>query len=290
MKNLKQKIKSSFKSFTGFIHNVSKYLKRTIYQFWLFIMGKNFDLKIHGDSVERDKYEFIDEILSNYKYFWSSFIGHDQKGNICSSNINNIDLENKRKYIGQLYYSIIRKFIQLKLIIDDIKDLNEIDNVDNHLKLTSLISSYLSTFGQIFDKEQKILLTLKIDKNRQEKTSKYYEGIRNFEQHSSDIPIIMVENLIGIPSTFFLIGNDKLSWFKPIDEREIVFLDDFINNLYNKIHKQVNNNLSVVKEKLKKLFPNFQFQYPDLSIEQNKFVVSGITGTYNYIREFVKYK
>jgi len=283
MKKIQEQIKN-IKKF--FISMISSQFKRLRYKFWLFMTNKKFDLKEHGDSVEKQKYEQIVNLLPSYQEFWSLYIGHDQKGNICKSNIVDNILEEKRRYVGQLYYSIVKKFIELEKLKTELLSFVNVDDVDRYLESTSKISSYLSTFGQIFDKEMKILNQLFNNDNRKAKQGicqEYYSGIRNFEQHSSDIPIIINEELISIPNTAFLKDNDKQSWFEPIEENDVIFLDDFVNKLFDDLKKQINNNISSVKQWFKDNVKDFQFIYPDLTKKDTNIMLSAVTGTYNYV-------
>jgi hypothetical protein len=257
------------------------------YQLWLLMTNKRFNLKLHGDSVEKQKYDAIDSILPMYKVFWSSYIGHDQKGNICDSNIKTPFIESKRKYVGQLYYSIMTSFIELNKLKTKLQSNGEtIEDVDTYLELTSNIGSYITIFGKIFDKESKVLTELFDNKVRTEKqinTQQYYSGIRNFEQHSSNIPIIIEEGVVVIPTTTFLIENDRQSWFTHIDDRDVVFLDEFLNTTFEQLKTQVNNNLSTVKKWFNDNTESFEFAYPDLETATNDIILSAVTETYNHV-------
>ncbi|PCJ79225.1 MAG: hypothetical protein COA57_15790 [Flavobacteriales bacterium] len=248
--------------------------------------NKKFDLKNHGDAVEKDKYDLIEGILPNYKDFWSKYIGHDLKGNICPSNIQVKKIEEKRKYIGQLFYSIMTLLIELDTIKKEILEIDNIDNTTDYLKLRKSLRNFLNTFGQIFDKEMKILNQVFDNdkrKKRQEITETIYKGIRNFEQHSSDIPIIIEDDLVVIPNTFFLTDNDQQSWFEPIHQKGVVFLTDFVDETYKSLKNQVNNNIDIVKNKFKELAPDFKFNYPDFDQQHENIPFSAVTETYNFV-------
>lgn len=243
-----------------------------------------FQLDKHGDFLEREKCQFIRENISNYEFLWAKYIGHDLKGSICPCNLSPKQ-NDLRKYISQLYYSIIRNLCILHSYKKKICNFTyEEDSADNHIELSGLISSFISCWGRIRDKESKVLENVfdkRITNTLQEKTETYYKGIRNFEQHSSDISITIEYGEIIIPCPEYLREDDRLSWFKEIGDRNKTFLLHFVEEALTRLQSQLNSNINKVQKKLDEDFCDFQFSYPIHDI--NHFATSGVTVTYKHV-------
>jgi len=140
-----------------FFLNIKNFFRRLFYNIWKFMNNVKFDLKEHGDLIERGKLEFIETTIYNYQYLWSNFIGHNQNGFICSSNLKSNE-EEKRKLIGSLNYSILGNLVNLEKYKTKIINFSLDDSsVDSSIELKEIISNYIITFGIIRDRQEKML-------------------------------------------------------------------------------------------------------------------------------------
>jgi len=243
-----------------------------------------FDLQLHGDLIERNKYDFINQNLPNYQCFWSSFVGHNLKGYIASSNLSDKDDVEKRKIIAGLNYSIMQNLLSLDKRVSNIKNFNfDSRNADSHLELKELINGYIIDYGVIVDREEKMLLKLfnASDVKVYLTLSNKYKATRNSLQHDNDITIIMDEEFIAIPIITEHTNIQDVSWFKRYDDKNIVYIVDYVEDSYKNLVQEVNSNISKIHEELKVKWNNFKFNFPDFGKIEN-YAKSGVTYTENY--------
>lgn len=157
--------------------------------------------------------------LKGYENFWSEFIGNIQNKPARLEN-NNIELDKKRKLIGQWNYSLLRNIYNIDNINETLKRHTfKKNNLSIRLKydreflmVTHLMYNNLEILNKIYSSI-----------NNTKKDEKYTNLEREFVQFRNLIshnikPLVKISNTYEVP--------ENLEWFLNIDDNEIIWSDE----------------------------------------------------------------
>lgn len=263
--------------------NVSGQFKRLRYILWRIIKIMMFNIEKDGDSLERVKISFIDEHIPNYRYLWTKFIGHDGAGNIQPSNLDQ-NKERKRKEIGSLNYSIMQNLMSLFKKKDKIVNfVYDQTSVDSYTELKELISEYVTLFGLIVDRQEKMLkhFVTTDNLNTYTRLSEKYKPTRNFLQHDNDVTLIVDDlGLVAIPVITSMTMPEDVNWFKEFHDKEIIYLETYVQESFGDLEKELNSTMNKMKCFMEEYWPNFSFSKKMDIIDEH--IKSGSTKTIIY--------
>lgn len=193
---------------------------------WVLIklLGENFmiwNLKDYGEDFEKKYGQHIIQKfgLKGYENFWSEFIGNVQNKPARLEN-SNIELDKKRKLIGQWNYSLLRNIYNIDNINETLKGHTfKRNNLSIRLRydreflmVTHLMYNNLEILNKIYS-------TI----NNTKKDGKYTKLEREFVQFRNLIshnikPLVKISNAYEVP--------ENLEWFLNIDDNEIIWSDE----------------------------------------------------------------
>lgn len=205
----------------------------------------NLDVTKHGDRLEREFGDIINTSLGAYKTIWSLYIGNDGQSRMYSVPSLEEKENKKRKKFAQDHYSCFESIVGLKVLCDKVKSC-KVSNMHDYVHINNDFMAFQAHAGRIRDTLKRCGELLG-DNNLANKLNEYYQQ-RNNVLHGCKVPFSIVEGAICIPrikgaeedSTKW---NDTMTW-DDVDQNNIEFLDDFMNETYREIVYEVNTALS----------------------------------------------
>lgn len=160
-----------------------------------------FDIKKHGDLLEKVYSDFIQSRLSGYNKIWSNFIGNDGTSKMPEIEKLNEKEQEKRKHFSQYHYTCLESIICLYEIVQEADNLSRISfaDVSDIKKYMDLMNKYIAFHahaGRIRDLSDKIGILYELPDLGKD-LNEYYQR-RNNVLHKSKAPIELIEGIISI--------------------------------------------------------------------------------------------
>jgi len=111
-----------------------------------------YDIKIHGDSLEKEFYEFINTNFSTYTKVWQLYIGN--RGNNIKASIEGYptDRDQKRQEFSEHTYTILQSVVVLsRLTTNEIFEKARLNNIHEVLDLQDCLLLFFTHLGRIRD-------------------------------------------------------------------------------------------------------------------------------------------
>jgi len=230
-----------------------------------------FDIRLHGDVLERHCVDFICERLSGYKKIWSEYIGND--GNNRLPNISGLSDHDigKRKLFSQYHYTCLESVICMLQNVREaegikVPKLTGADMIEPYIKLMNIFVVFHSHAGRIRDLVKKMGEQWQLP-NLATHLNEYYQR-RNNILHESKAPIGFVDGVLKIlvpegdtPDETKWAG--RRLWYDP-NSASLEFLHEYLAETFADVVALLNNSLeslysTVIKpflrEKNIELFP-----------------------------------
>lgn len=248
----------------------------------------SYNLRDHGDLLEKEAIEFIEKRFQNYGLVWQIFIGND--GNSKIAKLPNYD-QYKRQNFAENSYTILESFYILNNILES-KIFT--DNINTLEKYIDFIKSYVTFFayiGRIHDVSKKASNILKYDNSSfLSKIHKFYET-RNVIIHGKKIPLLIDDlGLIKTPEIFNsyskgITWNDNSKNWDEISSMVTYYVEDNVAFIFNELLEIVNNEYAVFKDlihvelKKNKTALIFEFDTKNNIRDKHDFITS-VSGSY----------
>lgn len=208
-----------------------------------------YNLKDHGDKLEKLYHEFITEQISTYENVWRTYIGN--RGNDTRAIITNYpkDREEKRISFSEHTYTVLQSVILLKRLIESKSfELTGVPPLDDQLKLQNDILLFFTHIGRINDNllaASSCLLGSSFSKIEKSFAILYHK--RHIPVHGRVLPIIYIPDSVPQIPTFSVSTTDKLGWYHKTNNWPDVFdlPKQSVNEATTKLYWEL---LSLVKE------------------------------------------
>ncbi len=224
----------------------------------------NWNIKDHGDGLEKKSQSLISSRVPTYKEFWRLYVGNIN-GNPASINGISEELNHKRLLVAQWNYSILRNTYAIKTTI--IGRHKKISNVDSMIEQEVKFLTSTHLFYNTIEIAQKIQIQLEEPSSNQKFQN--FIKFRNCITHNIKPLTKVVNDYYHVPSNF--------EWFEEksikSDESWIWSEEDFsglkyqtVDNYFEYCYEESINLLNQVLENeldyFSKLFPNLEISDP----------------------------
>lgn len=207
------------------------------------------DIRIHGDGLERKYADFIEKEFHTYKQIWELFIGN--KGNATIADMENIsnELNEERIRFSELLYTCLESLICLKILTDSSNNGEEhVPNlsIQELLKTKNNIILYFAHIGRINDMIHDIFKLKKqflkgCDINKLTNELKEFKNLRKRVLHNKIIPFKVENGLFKIKSISEVIKHPTSPWSTIISSKDLIPYDDLFSDVFVKLVKVLNN-------------------------------------------------
>ena len=216
-----------------------------------------FNVKDHGDSLEKEFSTFIQTEFPTYEAVWKLYIGNrgnDNKALITGYSSNRDEMRQK---FSEHTYTIFQSLISIRrLIINEAFKKGEIKDVSHNLDLQDSIVLFFAYLGRIKDNLQDAASCL-LNCNSDEIGSKFgdFYSKRNIVLHGKMLPIAYRPNGdIIIPAlgenTDRLKWHDKTGVWDSITFLNLVNLAEYTNSIYIELLSKLSHAFGIFKSKI----------------------------------------
>ncbi len=233
------------------------------------------DINKHGDKLEKEFADFINNYLSYYKKIWELYIGNngtEDKAKIAE--IPNFSTDEndypKRIKFSEFHYTCLESIVCMQAIVIKSKEYS-VETMDKYINILNDYIAYGAHIGRLRD-NLKMLWALLLDIDMNDKRSnknpvfdKIQDLKKYFEQrciivHGKKIPFSISENnkLLGIKSTILKKETFNSNWlWNDMTNTDIVDLGNYFEETFNDIVKIANDIiLKEIYEKIKSSIMN----------------------------------
>ncbi len=193
--------------------NFKKWLQ-SVATFNQFYMETEFNIKEHGDQLEREYADFLQKHFKTYVATWKLYIGN--RGDNTKSKIADYPSERdeKRQQFSENTYTILQSLILISRLIEkDVFSKNTIRSLTEKLDLQDNLMLYFTHIGRIRDNvvgATKCLLDINVNKVESQLEDFFYK--RHIFVHGKTIPIIFKTNGEIYLPVLSKDNNDKSGW------------------------------------------------------------------------------
>lgn len=153
-----------------------------------------YNLKIHGDDLEKSYSEFILTHFKTYEAVWKMFIGN--KGNNIKADIENypLDKDLKRQKFSEHTYTVLQSVILLHRLIDKgVFNAPIIPSTENILNLQDNLILFFTHLGRIMNNVEDASRFLELKQDKTSDLLKEFYHKRHVFVHGKTLPIIFKE-------------------------------------------------------------------------------------------------
>ena len=243
------------------------------------VMNQKFNLKIHGDPIERENVDFITNKINSYICIWEFFIGNNNGYPPIAMGLTSQQSLNRTK-LAENNYTILLSVLSLKRKLEYylIQKSNQSDSF-MIFEDTKIIFSSISSVVDLLEKN--LALTNIYEKKLKDKidlVAKYMEE-RNEALHGRKLRIKIKDGVVFIPKTE-LTENPFLqdrNWIE-YNDKEFIELYSYLDKCLDFLCVLTTDTLSKIFDKLLKDWKNIDFKdvdYTNINVTQ----YSGMTET-----------
>jgi hypothetical protein len=241
-----------------------------------------YSIKQHGDWLEREAEEFIQQWFPHYEAVWKCYIGND--GFERMGRIPNYPDENKRMNFAENSYTALESAFLIHDIIKSGIFLEPPSNFRQYLELNKAFITVFALLGRLHDTVIKVSECLNYDNSGfRQSLKKFYEA-RSIVIHGKKIPLQIDESgflIIPYLQTHVIEGkawNDKTSHWNETEEMNSQFLEDKLSNFLYQIISIVNDEYAkfhhVILEELKSIPTGLIFEHTSKENIKDKSLVN----------------
>ena len=179
-----------------------------------FYMETELNIKEHGDQLEREYADFLQEHFKTYEATWKLYIGN--KGDNTKSNIAGYppERDEKRQQFSENTYTILQSLILIyRLINKDVFSKNSTLSIIEKLDLQDNLMLFFTHLGRIRDnlvEATKCLINPNVNEVKSQLEDFFYK--RHILVHGKTIPIIFKSNGEILLQVLSKNSNDKSGW------------------------------------------------------------------------------
>jgi len=249
-----------------------------------------FDIRSHGDFLEKQLADLICGQLSGYVKIWSEYIGNDGRNRLAGMvGLSEEDDINKRKLFSQYHYTCLESIICMSQNVEEagrieVPNLKEPDMVEPYIKLMNIFLVFHSHAGRIRDLVNKMGNQWQIPDLAKD-LNEYYQR-RNNILHESKAPIGFIDGVLtvlvpeGETPEESKWAADRL-WYDP-NGTSLEFLNDYLKDTFLEIVSFLNNSLESLYSKAIKPFltsANIKLSPPTADLDYTDTTVSGVSAS-----------
>lgn len=213
-----------------------------------------FSIKVHGDILEREYYDFIQQYVPAYELIWKIYIGNDGQNQMIEIPSLSSKEKERRYFFSQYHYTALESLVLMDITKKRILE-SKVTNIKENLEVFNYLITYIAHAGRIYDMVRKMGDKLGIP-DLKEDLYKYYQT-RNELLHNKKIPYQLIEGEITIPiiesgEQINFAWNERKLW-NDMDPNKFEFLNDFVNDTFNIISSMLNSALYRSYENIKKI-------------------------------------
>lgn len=204
------------------------------------------DVTIHGDRLEREFGDIINNHLPAYNKIWSLYIGNDGQSKMPVFTHLPAEEARKRQIFSQYHYSCFESIVSLKVICEKVKDFKIKNDISDYIQVNNDFMAFQAPTGRIIDCLEKVGASMGMPDLAKDLIDYYKQ--RNNILHGCKIPFSIIEGYLAIPQIKgtgedAMKWNDKMSW-DDVNQNDFDFLEDYMNVGYMRIVPEVNSALS----------------------------------------------
>lgn len=239
-----------------------------------------YQIKEHGDLLEKEAAFFIANKLTNYEAVWQIYIGNT--GNATKAIIPNYPCEEKRSNFAENSYTVLESAFIIHQILESNIFEKSINSFSDYLSFNNAFISFFAHLGRMHDTIIKATNCLKYDNNFETSIHYFYEA-RNILIHGKKIPLKLDE--LGLPQipiikTSLIEGNawdDKQNTWQQAKNMNEGYVQDETKKYFEDLLLLINNQYAVFKneilKELKSIPTQIVFNYnPTKSLSSNECV------------------
>lgn len=234
-----------------------------------------YNLKEHGDHLERNYSDFIRKYFNNYEDVWKIFIGN--KGNDTKAEIVgiSIDLDTKRQNFSEHTYTILQSLILIHRLIEKREFTKTISNTtEDILDLQNNLLLFFTHLGRINDNVESVTHIIDLKSSETTELLKEFYHQRHILVHGKMVPIIFKQNGEILLPELSKNGTDITGWYhkehswKDINKLPKSELEQTATKLYFELISKLNEIFGVFKKKIEN---DLKFKGLQIKFEQENY-------------------
>lgn len=174
----------------------------------------DYNLKEHGDHLEKSYYDFIQTNFRTYEGVWKIFIGN--KGNDTKADIRGypIDKDLQRQKFSEHTYTVLQSVILLHRLIDKGIFSKQFSNLTNDiLDLQDYLLLFFTHLGRIMNNVEEASMLLDIAESETSNLLKEFYHKRHILVHGKMLPIIFKQTGEILLPELSKNGTDITGWY-----------------------------------------------------------------------------
>lgn len=156
------------------------------------------DVTIHGDRLEREFGDIINNHLPAYNKIWSLYIGNDGQSKMPVFTHLPAEEARRRQIFSQYHYSCFESIVSLKVICEKVKVFKINNDIHDYIQVNNDFVAFQAHAGRIRDCMKKIGESMNVG-DLATGLEEYYQQ-RNNVLHGCKIPFSIIEGYLAIPA------------------------------------------------------------------------------------------
>jgi hypothetical protein len=208
------------------------------------------NIKLHGDKIEKENFDFIQSRIPFYSSLWEKYIGNDGSNHLAE--IKNITKEDNliRRKISLHNYTCLESILMLKYIIESG---TKVINYSDYIRTLSNHLSFQANTGRIKDNLDKITQIIPPFRNIKRNLDRFWVH-RNVVLHNIKLPYSFIDNefVTIIPDDKIIESMYHIRYDDSLNSR-LILLFDYYKDSYDEIVINYNTFLASLLDKITKI-------------------------------------